>query len=275
MRRSSFPSIAAGSPRSRPNTFSASPPTLRQASSSWTDAEAADMVGALHIGVEPASSPLATINELGPAVVVSDFGNNAGLLLGPEVARLAPPHRRRDDLRNVHRRSQRRQGRHGPPAEGPDRGAGVRARCAAPVAVGHCAPDASSRRAPRAASTTSCRARVRRWCSTASARCAAGQCRRCRPGRLMLTRRQALLGRWCEPARAGRRHATARRARDACSRRRTCTLPGIRPWRPCAGSASNSPPRNRRAGSASACTIQASSAARTTRSSWRDSARST
>jgi 2-keto-4-pentenoate hydratase len=53
---------------------------------SWTDAEAADMVGALYIGVEPASSPLATINELGPAVVVSDFGNNAGLLLGPEVA---------------------------------------------------------------------------------------------------------------------------------------------------------------------------------------------
>lgn len=53
---------------------------------SWTNAEAADMVGALHIGVEPASSPLATINELGPAVVVSDFGNNAGLLLGPEVA---------------------------------------------------------------------------------------------------------------------------------------------------------------------------------------------
>jgi 2-keto-4-pentenoate hydratase len=53
---------------------------------SWTDAEAADMVGALYIGIEPASSPLATINELGPAVVVSDFGNNAGLLLGPEVA---------------------------------------------------------------------------------------------------------------------------------------------------------------------------------------------
>jgi 2-keto-4-pentenoate hydratase len=53
---------------------------------SWTDAEAAEMVGALYIGVEPASSPLATINDLGPAVVVSDFGNNAGLLLGPEVA---------------------------------------------------------------------------------------------------------------------------------------------------------------------------------------------
>lgn len=52
---------------------------------SWTDDEAADMVGSLYVGVEPASSPLATINELGPAVVVSDFGNNAGLLVGPEV----------------------------------------------------------------------------------------------------------------------------------------------------------------------------------------------
>jgi 2-keto-4-pentenoate hydratase len=59
----------------------ASPDKLR-----WSDAEAADLIGSLHIGIEPASSPLATINELGPAVVVSDFGNNAGLLVGPEVA---------------------------------------------------------------------------------------------------------------------------------------------------------------------------------------------
>lgn len=51
----------------------------------WTDEEAAALVGSMHVGVEPASSPLATINDLGPAVVVSDFGNNAGLLLGPEV----------------------------------------------------------------------------------------------------------------------------------------------------------------------------------------------
>ena len=33
-----------------------------------------------------ASSPLATINVLGPRVVISDFGNNNGLLLGPEVS---------------------------------------------------------------------------------------------------------------------------------------------------------------------------------------------
>jgi 2-keto-4-pentenoate hydratase len=51
----------------------------------WSDVEAADLVDSMHIGIEPASSPLASINELGPAVVISDFGNNAGLLLGPEI----------------------------------------------------------------------------------------------------------------------------------------------------------------------------------------------
>ena len=39
----------------------------------------------MHVGIETASSPLATINELGPTVVVSDFGNNAGLIVGPEI----------------------------------------------------------------------------------------------------------------------------------------------------------------------------------------------
>jgi 2-keto-4-pentenoate hydratase len=51
----------------------------------WTTSEAASLVTALHIGVETAGSPLATINELGPGVVVSDFGNNAGLILGREI----------------------------------------------------------------------------------------------------------------------------------------------------------------------------------------------
>lgn len=51
----------------------------------WTPAEAAALPAALHIGVEIASSPLATINILGPRVVVSDFGNNNGLILGPEI----------------------------------------------------------------------------------------------------------------------------------------------------------------------------------------------
>lgn len=39
----------------------------------------------LHAGSEIASSPLATLNDLGPTAVVSDHGNNAGAVVGPEV----------------------------------------------------------------------------------------------------------------------------------------------------------------------------------------------
>lgn len=56
------------------------------ARTAWTPAQAADLVGELRVGIELAGSPLATINDLGPAVVVSDFGNNAGLLLGEAIA---------------------------------------------------------------------------------------------------------------------------------------------------------------------------------------------
>ena len=51
----------------------------------WTVAEARDLVQSVHIGIETAGSPLATINDLGPAAIVADFGNNAGLILGPEL----------------------------------------------------------------------------------------------------------------------------------------------------------------------------------------------
>lgn len=53
---------------------------------SWTPEQAEALPARLYIGVEVASSPLATINILGPRVVVSDFGNNNGLLLGPEIS---------------------------------------------------------------------------------------------------------------------------------------------------------------------------------------------
>lgn len=53
--------------------------------STWTLDEASAMISDLRIGLEIASSPLATINELGPAVVVSDFGNNFGLVVGPSI----------------------------------------------------------------------------------------------------------------------------------------------------------------------------------------------
>ena len=52
----------------------------------YSHEEAAALVDALLVGVELAGSPLPLINVLGPAIVVSDFGNNAGLILGPEVA---------------------------------------------------------------------------------------------------------------------------------------------------------------------------------------------
>ncbi len=51
----------------------------------WTAETARRFVKAMYIGIEIASSPLQDINDYGPAVVASDFGNNAGLLLGPEV----------------------------------------------------------------------------------------------------------------------------------------------------------------------------------------------
>jgi 2-keto-4-pentenoate hydratase len=59
----------------------------------WLREEAADLVAALHVGVELAGSPLASINELGPLAVICDFGNNHGLILGPEI----PDWQSRDD----------------------------------------------------------------------------------------------------------------------------------------------------------------------------------
>lgn len=48
--------------------------------------EAAAMIGALHAGIEVAGSPFPGINSHGPAVTISDFGNNSGLLIGPAFA---------------------------------------------------------------------------------------------------------------------------------------------------------------------------------------------
>lgn len=40
----------------------------------------------LFIGAEIASSPIPAINDYGPTAVISDFGNNNGLAIGPEIA---------------------------------------------------------------------------------------------------------------------------------------------------------------------------------------------
>lgn len=48
--------------------------------------ETAALVASVHVGIEIASSPLAAINDLGPPIIVSDFGNNNGLIIGPAIA---------------------------------------------------------------------------------------------------------------------------------------------------------------------------------------------
>lgn len=47
--------------------------------------EAAGLIDAVHMGIEIASSPFPAINELGPAVTISDFGNNNGLVIGDSI----------------------------------------------------------------------------------------------------------------------------------------------------------------------------------------------
>ena len=59
--------------------------TVAPSSRDYSDGELVELVSALHVGVEIASSPMAAVNKLGPCCVVSDFGNNAGLLVGPSV----------------------------------------------------------------------------------------------------------------------------------------------------------------------------------------------
>lgn len=55
------------------------------AKTDWNIDEATAAVDKVFIGVELAGSPLSAINDLGSAVVASDFGNNGGLMIGPEV----------------------------------------------------------------------------------------------------------------------------------------------------------------------------------------------
>lgn len=52
----------------------------------WTADSVVSLVKSMHIGVEVASSPLATLNSHGPGAVISDFGNNWGVVVGAEIA---------------------------------------------------------------------------------------------------------------------------------------------------------------------------------------------
>lgn len=65
--------------RLAPPASGSEPPLTNDAARDWVDA--------VRIGIEIASSPYAGINVDGPCVTVSDQGNNAGLVLGPQVDR--------------------------------------------------------------------------------------------------------------------------------------------------------------------------------------------
>ena len=58
---------------------------LRPSEPVKTGEELKNCIASIHVGVEIASSPMADINELGPGAIISDFGNNAGLIVGPQI----------------------------------------------------------------------------------------------------------------------------------------------------------------------------------------------
>ena len=59
--------------------------TIRPGSVDPEKDDISDLISAVYIGVEIASSPLKTLNDLGPTSIISDFGNNNGIILGAEI----------------------------------------------------------------------------------------------------------------------------------------------------------------------------------------------
>lgn len=51
----------------------------------YSEAELLQAISSLHIGSEIAGSPLASLSDRGPTAVISDHGNNAAVVVGPEV----------------------------------------------------------------------------------------------------------------------------------------------------------------------------------------------
>lgn len=51
----------------------------------YSTEDALALIQSMHISVEIASSPFSEINDHGPLVTISDFGNNCGLIMGDEI----------------------------------------------------------------------------------------------------------------------------------------------------------------------------------------------
>ena len=58
--------------------------------SSPSAAEIIPYIARCYIGVEIASSPMPEINNIGPLAVISDFGNNHGMIIGQEIKDWSP-----------------------------------------------------------------------------------------------------------------------------------------------------------------------------------------
>ncbi len=50
-----------------------------------TEQQVIEVINKVFVGVEIASSPIQRINDLGPTAPISDFGNNSGMIIGPEI----------------------------------------------------------------------------------------------------------------------------------------------------------------------------------------------
>ncbi len=59
--------------------------TIEPVARDYSDDDLMQLIAELRVGAEIASSPMAEVNNLGPCSIVSDFGNNAGLIVGPSV----------------------------------------------------------------------------------------------------------------------------------------------------------------------------------------------
>jgi 2-keto-4-pentenoate hydratase len=64
--------------------------TVRPATRGYSDEELIEVLSEACCGAEIASSPMAVVNERGATSIISDFGNNAGVLVGPEIQDWAP-----------------------------------------------------------------------------------------------------------------------------------------------------------------------------------------
>ena len=245
----------------------------------WTRAEARELVAAVHVGVETAGSPLATINDLGPARDRRGLRQQRGPDRRPRASGLAHDARRGMALRVVRRRRERR-------PRPRRRRAGRAIRVAAlPARAQRAALAAAESRRLGVDGRDHGRARDRSRAErahlsfAASARSsarpepfAARSARRADGESAMLTRRAL---------RRGRRGVRGRRQQRACGRAerrarrpRTSTRPDYPTVAAVALDRRAAAERVRRRAVAAQSITRASSAARRTRSSSRESARS-